>query len=146
MNERPAFYLPSPASKNRESRSVRELRTIAEALAEHPELLEAVEADIGQRDAHGDGTKLMTSEQILRALVLRQLKGYSYAELSFHLLDSMSSRGFCWIAPEASGPSEEVLKECLESVRDETWERIHAVLKVGAGRLWKKKYGSRLRE
>ena len=146
MSERQAFYLPPPASKTGESRSIRELRSIAEVLAAHPELLAAIKEDIDRHSAHGDRTTAMANEQILRALVLRQLKGYSYAALSFQLLDSMSSRGFCWIMPGASNLSEEVLKACLERVSDKTWALIHATLKAGTGRLWKQKYGVRLSE
>ena len=38
---------------------------------------------------------LVTAQQVLRSVVLKQMRGYSYEELAFHLSDSQSYRAFC---------------------------------------------------
>jgi IS5 family transposase len=41
------------------------------------------------------GREAMSSEQVLRALIVKQLNGFSYEELGFHLEDSLTYRRFC---------------------------------------------------
>jgi len=37
----------------------------------------------------------MTGEQVLRVILVKQLGGFSYDELAFHLADSLSYRACC---------------------------------------------------
>lgn len=137
------FFL-TPPSKGREHKQVQELRAVAEALHEHPQLLAAVEAEL-ERGAHAAQTKpSMGAEEVLRCLVVRQMKGYNYSELAYQLEDSMSTRGFCLVRPAAHGASEQVLRQHLEWVSTQLWDNIHQTLRARCPRIWKEKYGSRL--
>src|SRR5262245_13486071 len=74
----------------------RELAEINRILDECTELERLVQRDLlrGGVAAHR-GRPGLTAQQVLRAVVLKQMKGYSYEELAFHLSDSQSYRAFC---------------------------------------------------
>ena len=62
---------------------------------------------------------------MLRALVVKQMHGFSYRALAFHLADSRTYRSFCrlgWSDPE---PSKSALAAAIKAVRAETVEGIH---------------------
>jgi IS5 family transposase len=67
----------------------------------------------------------MTAEQILRALVIKQMNGYSYEELAFHLADSSCYRSFCRIGVGDRAPTKTRLQKNLKRIRAETWERVN---------------------
>lgn len=139
------FYLALP-SKGKEPEQVTELRTLAEALHQEPELLVLVQADLDRGAEAAHRQVAMSALQVQRCLVLRQMKGYGYGELAYKLQDSMSSRGFCLIGPAAPGIGEQLLREHLEWVGEQSWARIDQVLRQRCGRIWKKKYSQRLEE
>jgi IS5 family transposase len=74
----------------------------------------------------------MTGEQTLRAAIVRQMHGYSYEELSFHLADSLSFQRFCRIGCGDKPPSTSTLQRNIKRVRPETWEGINRLLVVAA--------------
>lgn len=117
---------------------------VAEVLHEHPRLHAAVQAELDQGAQAAQTTPSMSAEQVLRCLVLRQVKSYGYPELAYRLNDSMSTRGFCLVAPAAPGPTEQMLRQHLEWISAPVWEDIHQVLMKNCPRIWKKKYGPRL--
>jgi hypothetical protein len=43
------------------------------------------------------GAKGMTAEQVVRAAIVKQMFEFSYKDLAFHLIDSVSLRRFCFI-------------------------------------------------
>src|SRR5206468_4751002 len=67
-------------------------------------------------------------EQVLRALVIKQSNGFSYEDLSFHLVDSQSYRAFCLIGIAEKPPKRSTLQRNLKAVRAETLERINRAL------------------
>ncbi len=69
----------------------RELKTISELLDLEPRISKLILRDLqaasgGTRARTGAGG--MTAEQVVRALLLKQMNGFSYRELAFHLADS----------------------------------------------------------
>ena len=91
----------------------RELETISSLLDAHPKLNELVLQDLKSvtPSAGSDvGRGGMSAEQVLRALLVKQLNQFSYRELAFHLADSRSYRTFCQLGiieptPSKSTPS-----------------------------------------
>jgi len=86
-----------------------------------------------KRDLVGDrradtGRRAMTAEQVLRALVVKQLNGFSYAELAFHLADSRSYRAFCRIGTFDRAPSRATLQANIKRLRASTLEAVNQVL------------------
>jgi IS5 family transposase len=72
-----------------------ELRRMSEVLDELDKPVSLVHADLVGRGTKKKGRKGMTSEQVLRAMLLKQTNGFSYQELAFHLADSQCYRWFC---------------------------------------------------
>lgn len=71
----------------------KELKAISDLLDSDPMFANRVAQDISRR--HGSGRRGITGEQVLRALILKQMNGYSYEELAFHLSDSRTYQTFC---------------------------------------------------
>lgn len=103
----------------------RELEAMSGILDEVPEVLERIEEDLAAgRDAQ-NGRPGMSAEQVLRALVVKQMNGYSYEELSFHLADSTCYRRFCRLGAFEKTPSRSTLQENIKRLSAQTLEGIH---------------------
>jgi len=77
----------------------------------------------------------MSGDQVLRVLLLKQMNGFSYRELEFHLADSVSYRTFCRFGALEPTPTRATLAENLKKVRASTLEAIGAmVLRYAAER------------
>lgn len=74
-------------------------------------------------DRANHGRDGLSGEQVLRALVIKQVNGFSYEELTFHLAGSQSYRAFCLIGFAAQPPSKSTLQRNLKRVRTEMLER-----------------------
>jgi hypothetical protein len=59
----------------------------------------------------------LTGDQVLRLALARQLNGWTYAELAFHVTDSASYRTFCRLSPLAPTPSKSALAANLRALR-----------------------------
>ena len=107
-------------------------------LASHPTAATEVEQDLkAARERHSKTWSAggLRGDQVLRALVVKQMHGFSYRALAFHLADSRTYRSFCrlgWSDPE---PSKSGLAAAIKAVRAETVERIHrGLLAMAAAR------------
>jgi len=67
----------------------------------------------------------LSGEQTLRVLLVRQLTGWTYAELAFHLADSMTYRAFCGISALVPTPSKSALAATLRRVRPTTLRAVN---------------------
>ena len=95
-----------------------ELAKMSEILDKHPRMAELIEQDLVQGVCHPHrGARGMSGDQVLRALLLKQMNGFSYAELSFHVADSVSYRTFCRFGAMGATPSRSTLAENLKKVR-----------------------------
>jgi hypothetical protein len=73
----------------------------------------------------------MTTEQVLRALLVKQMKSYSYKDLAFHIEDSTTIGWFCHYGVMERTPSSSALQANISLVSPETLEHVnHAVLGV----------------
>ena len=78
------------------------------------------------------GAEGMSAEQVLRAAVVKQLEGFSYEELAFHLIDSTCYRNFCRIPYFHKGFKKSSLCGNIKSISAETWEAINRILVANA--------------
>jgi IS5 family transposase len=104
-----------------------ELREMSAALDANAGVLRRVHADLLQQrkvDAKL-GREGMTAEQVVRAALIKQMFGFSYEELSFHLGDSLVLRGFCRLSPAAAAPKRSTLQANIGAIRPETWEAMN---------------------
>jgi IS5 family transposase len=74
----------------------------------------------------------LTGEQTLRCLLVRQLTGWTYAELAFHLADSMTYRAFCRLSALVPTPSKSALAATLRRVRPATLAALNDDLVTSA--------------
>jgi IS5 family transposase len=59
-----------------------------------PKILDLVLQDLSVESPNPVGAEGMSAEQVFRALILKQMNGFSYRELRFHLADSQTYRTF----------------------------------------------------
>lgn len=102
-----------------------ELESISNWLDEHPELLDAVAADLGAQDAVGRTG--LSCETVLRCAVLKHLRGETWRGLAFALTDSLSARRFARLEP-LPPPKKSALQSGVCAVSAETWERVNRCL------------------
>ena len=85
------------------------------------ELVDLVYCDlIRDVDNPDKGREGMSADQVLRVLLLKQMNGFSYDKLGFHLMDSMTYRTFCRFSIGGDVPSVSTLKHNLKKVKPET--------------------------
>ncbi len=107
----------------------RELREISRLLDEHPEAAKWVHGDlVGDEISSQHGREGMSGEQVLRVILVKQLGGFSYHELAFHLADSISYRAFCRFDVGRPIPNKKTLQRNVKMVEAITLERINVLL------------------
>ena len=107
-----------------------ELEKISPILDNNPIITEMVWQDLTKhlKKAATTGAEGMTAEQVLRAAIIKQMESYSYWDLAFHLLDSVSYRGFCRIGIADKGFQKSALCNNIKAISPETWEAINRIL------------------
>lgn len=106
----------------------RELQAMDRLLDRNPAITELIWKDLNAgRVVKNGGAEGMSAEQVLRALLVKQLNGFSYRQLAFHLADSMSYRAFCGLR-FGQRPSKTVLAACIKTIRHETLEQINRMV------------------
>jgi transposase, IS5 family len=107
----------------------RELEAMSQILDAHPEAARWVLGDlVGRRVSSRRGREGMSGEQVLRVILVKQLGGFSYDELSFHLADSTSYRAFCRIGITQRIPTSKTLQRNVKLVQPRTLEKINRLL------------------
>jgi len=107
----------------------RELTAMSKVLDGLPEAAALVAADlVGKRRSAKKGRAGMSGDQVLRALMVKQMTGFSYDELAFHLVDSASYRRFCRIGIGDRPPKKSTLQRNIKKVKAETLEAINVLL------------------
>jgi len=110
----------------------KELQTMSRLLDEHPTIEELVLQDLRAATGRGVvgicGPRGVSAEVALRALLIKQMNGFSYRELAFHLADSQTYRTFCRLGITDQTPSKSALAASIKAIRPETLEAIHRLL------------------
>lgn len=107
----------------------RELRRIGDILDQIPMAAALVYDDlIAQGPDVLTGRPGLTGDQVLRLLILKQMNGFSYEELSFHLADSRCFRAFCGFGIDEKSPRKSTLQENIKRIGPETLELIHRLV------------------
>jgi IS5 family transposase len=124
------IQLPLPsADSDDEHVHMRELREMSKLLDEIPDAAALVHANLVKPKVSATkGRNGMTAEQVLRALLIKQMNGFSYKELAYHLADSMHYRTFCHIGPGQKSPKKSALQENIKLIKAETLETINRML------------------
>ena len=105
-----------------------ELQKISRILDENPIIYEWVLQDlVADKNPADTGAEGMSAEQVFRASIIKQMEGYSYEELAFHLIDSVSYRSFCRIGIADKGYKKSALCRNIKAISADTWESINRV-------------------
>ena len=110
-------WLDSPHAK--------ELEAISTLLDEHLDLSEMVARDVGGGSSQRVVTQGMSGEQVLRALIIKQMNQLSYEDLAFFIADSSSYRTFCRIGLTDQPPSKSTLAENIKRIKPGTLEQLN---------------------
>lgn len=107
-----------------------ELAVMDELIAECLTIPELIYQDlIGELDDPEAGREgMMSAEQVFRVLLIKQINGFSYKELAFHLADSRCYRHFCSFGFADDIPSKSVLQRDIKRIRPETMEQINRTI------------------
>lgn len=106
-----------------------ELKRISDILDQHPIISQMVWQDLTQGvENRQSGAHGMSADQVLRAAIVRQIEGFSYDELAFHLLDSRCYRKFCRIGVAHKGFRKSALCRAIKAITDQTWEAINRII------------------
>ncbi len=107
----------------------KELKQIREIISECPEILDLVYADLirGLDDPEAGRDGDMTAEQVFKVLLIKQMNGFSYRLLEYHLADSRTYRWFCDFGIADEIPSESTLNRDIKKIRPETLEKINRI-------------------
>jgi len=106
----------------------KELAAISHILDSNPSMLEVVTADLVAGRNGSRGAPGMTGAEVVRSAVLKQMNGFTYEELAFHLQDSACYRAFCGYGLGESAPRRATLQQNVSRIRPETWEHINRTL------------------
>jgi IS5 family transposase len=99
---------------------------MSEVLDQLPQVVEAVHADLVRGLRHPDKGRMgMSAEQVLRVLILKQMKGFSYDVLSFELQSSLCYQSFCRFGLGERIPKKASLQRDCKRARAETLESIN---------------------
>ena len=115
-------------NKNIEHPHAYELQKISEIIDENPSINEWVLQDlVGDKELTDTGAEGMSADQVFRAAVIKQMEEFSYEELAFHLIDSLSYRSFCRIGIVDKGFKKSALCKNIKAISANTWESINRV-------------------
>jgi len=114
----------------------KELQTMSDLLDRAPEVVDLVHADLvaGLRNP-AVGRQALSAEQVLRAVIIKQMNQFSYLQLAFHLADSQSYRIFCRLGLGDDAPSKSALQRDIKKLQPETLEAINRAVVTLAAQL-----------
>lgn len=107
-----------------------ELTAISALLDQDSRIAALVEQDLFRscRKNARTGRPGLTGDQVIRIALVRQMNSWTYAELAFHLADSVSYRSFCRLGALSATPSKSALAANLRKLRTETLHRINQLV------------------
>jgi IS5 family transposase len=109
----------------------RELERISRILDCEPTIVNLVHQDLCQgRPLQDTGAYGMSADLVLRAAIVKQMFGYSYELLPFHLLDSNTLRAFCRIGIADKGFKKSAIAKNIKRISPATWEQINRILVI----------------
>jgi IS5 family transposase len=123
----------------------RELRKISDILDQMPEASSLVYNDLVAHDPLvSTGRPGLSGDQALRLFLLKQMNGFSYEELAFHLADSRCYRAFCGFGIDEKSPGKSALQQNIKRIQPDTMEIINRLV-LDEARLQKVENGREVR-
>jgi len=105
---------------------VEELSAISRILDSNPIIYDLVMQDLSPKPIKSKaGAKGMSAEQVIRAAIVKQMFEFSYKDLAFHLMDSVSLKRFCYIGIADKGFKKSVLCKNIKAISPASWEAVN---------------------
>jgi IS5 family transposase len=109
----------------------RELEVVDQILCANPIVTRLVWKDL--QDEEGPvldrrGRPGLSADVVLRAAIIKQMKGFSYEELAFHLADSLTYRRFCGFTHPLDVPRKSALAKNIRRICEATWQSANQVI------------------
>jgi len=103
-----------------------ELDIISSIIDNTPTISDYVLQDLtkGKTIIKHTGADGMSADQVLRSAIVKQLFGFSYVQLAFHIYDSRALRRFCRIGFADKGFKKSALNANIKCLTKQTWEAI----------------------
>jgi len=106
-----------------------ELSAISRILDSNPIIYDWVMQDLSPEGIKSKaGANGMTAEQVIRAAIIKQMFEFSYKDLAFHLIDSVSLKRFCHIGIGDKGFKKSVLCKNIKTISPQSWEAVNQCL------------------
>jgi IS5 family transposase len=123
----------------------KELEIISRILDQETTIVERVHQDLCRnRTLRKTGANGMSAEQVIRAAIVKQMFGFSYELLPFHLADSISLRAFCRIGIADKCFKKSAIAKNIKRITADSWEKINRIL-VDHGKAEKIEKGRQVR-
>ncbi|MDX9820166.1 MAG: ISNCY family transposase [Desulfococcus multivorans] len=112
----------------RDHEQSKELEAISRIIDAHPTMCERVLQDLssGKSESHRKGANGMSADQVLRCAIVKDIFGFSYEDLAFHLVDSQTLSWFCRIGIGDKGFQKSALNQNIKAISEDTWQGINA--------------------
>jgi IS5 family transposase len=124
MRATTVHQLSIPIGKVGDHDRVTEFQEISRLLDAHPQVYELIQRDLVSGCDATKGRSGLSAEQVLRALIVKQIGDYTYKELSYNLADSFTSRQFCRLGPHQL-PSKSALQRDIKRLSAATLAEIN---------------------
>lgn len=113
-----------------------ELAAISKILDSEARIAALVEQDLLRscRKNALTGRPGLTGDQVIRIALVRQMNSWTYAELAFHLADSVSYSTFCRVGSLQGTPSKSAVAANLRKLRPETLHEVNQLIVLSAAR------------
>lgn len=107
-----------------------ELEAISRILDNNPTISELAYQDLcrGRKRKRRSGANGMTADQVVRAAILKQMFNFTYQDLAFHVVDSISLKRFMRFGFADKGFKKSVLCNTIKCLSPQTWEAINMQL------------------
>lgn len=106
-----------------------ELDRISQILDQNNTICELTMQDLNpQSNKNQTGANGMSADQVIRAAIIKQMFGFSYEDLAFHIIDSRSIKHFCRIGFAEKGFGKSALNNNIKALSPDTWEAINTQL------------------
>jgi len=109
----------------------RELEMIDRILCDNPTITRLVWKDLQDQGASRHerrGRPGLSADVTLRAAIIKQMTGFSYEDLAFHLADSLSYRRFVGFAHPLDVPRKSALAKNIKRISEATWHEVNHVI------------------
>jgi transposase, IS5 family len=104
-----------------------QLKRIDAVIKQNPKIIDLVHQDLTGDVSANTGANGMSSEQVLRIAIVKQLKQYPWRELAQRLNDGIWLRWFCRLYTEKVGHFT-ALQKAVKPISEKTWDKINQTL------------------